>query len=292
MLIYININAKIYDMKIKELRKYGNINLINEDAYRISKLLLMSILNVNENYLIINSENEVPIKKEQEFIKAIEKVNLGCPVQYIINKQDFYGLNFYVDENVLIPQPDTEILVENVIKIASKNKDMIKILDICTGSGAIGVSLAKYIKNVKVDLTDISVKALAIAKKNAIANCVSEKCDFINSNMFDNLNSKYDIIVSNPPYIETDVIKKLSKEVQNEPIIALDGGKDGLLFYREIARNAYKYLNSNGILALEIGFNQKVAVTKILNETGEFKDIYCIKDFGQNDRVIIAQKID
>lgn len=292
MLIYININAKIYDMKIKELRKYGNINLINEDAYRISKLLLMSILNVNENYLIINSENEVPIKKEQEFIKAIEKVNLGCPVQYIINKQDFYGLNFYVDENVLIPQPDTEILVENVIKIASKNKDMIRILDICTGSGAIGVSLAKFIKNVKVDLTDISVKALAIAKKNAISNCVSEKCDFINSNMFDNLNSKYDIIVSNPPYIETDVIKKLSKEVQNEPIIALDGGKDGLLFYREIARNAYKYLNSNGILALEIGFNQKVAVTKILNETGEFKDIYCIKDFGQNDRVIIAQKID
>lgn len=118
MLIYININAKIYCMKIKELRKYGSINLINEDACKISKLLLMSILNVNETYLIINDENDVPIEKEQEFIKAVEKINIGYPVQYITNSQQFYGLDFYVDENVLIPQPDTEVLVENVIKLS------------------------------------------------------------------------------------------------------------------------------------------------------------------------------
>ena len=242
-------------MKIKELRKYGSINLINEDACKISKLLLMSILNVNETYLIINDENDVPIEKEQEFIKAVEKINIGYPVQYITNSQQFYGLDFYVDENVLIPQPDTEVLVENVIKIANRNENIKSILDICTGSGAVGISLAKFIKNVQVDLTDISIDALAIANKNAIANCVSKKCSFIKSDMFDNLNKKYDIIVSNPPYIETDVIKQLSKEVQNEPLIALDGGKDGLYFYKKIANEAYKFLNSNGFLALEIGFN-------------------------------------
>lgn len=279
-------------MKIKELRKYGNINLINEDAYKISKLLLMSILNVNETYLIINDENDVPIEKEQEFIKAVEKINIGYPVQYITNSQQFYGLDFYVDENVLIPQPDTEVLVENVIEIANRNEDIKSILDICTGSGAVGISLAKFIKNVQVDLTDISTDALAIANKNAIANCVSKKCSFIKSDMFDNLNKKYDIIVSNPPYIETDVIKQLSKEVQNEPLIALDGGKDGLYFYKKIANEAYKFLNSNGFLALEIGFNQKDAVIRILEQTGEYKDIYCLKDFGKNDRVIIAQKMD
>lgn len=279
-------------MKIKELRKYGNINLINEDAYKISKLLLMSILNVNETYLIINDENDVPIEKEQEFIKAVEKINIGYPVQYITNSQQFYGLDFYVDENVLIPQPDTEVLVENVIEIANRNENIKSILDICTGSGAVGISLAKFIKNVQVDLTDISTDALAIANKNAIANCVSKKCSFIKSDMFDNLNKKYDIIVSNPPYIETDVIKQLSKEVQNEPLIALDGGKDGLYFYKKIANEAYKFLNSNGFLALEIGFNQKDAVIRILEQTGEYKDIYCLKDFGKNDRVIIAQKMD
>lgn len=279
-------------MKIKELRKYGSINLINEDACKISKLLLMSILNVNETYLIINDENDVPIEKEQEFIKAVEKINIGYPVQYITNSQQFYGLDFYVDENVLIPQPDTEVLVENVIKIANRNENIKSILDICTGSGAVGISLAKFIKNVQVDLTDISIDALAIANKNAIANCVSKKCSFIKSDMFDNLNKKYDIIVSNPPYIETDVIKQLSKEVQNEPLIALDGGKDGLYFYKKIANEAYKFLNSNGFLALEIGFNQKDAVIRILEQTGEYKDIYCLKDFGKNDRVIIAQKMD
>lgn len=279
-------------MKIKELRKYGNINLINEDAYKISKLLLMSILNVNDTYLIINDENDVPIEKEQEFIKAVEKINIGYPVQYITNSQQFYGLDFYVDENVLIPQPDTEVLVENVIEIANRNKDIKSILDICTGSGAIGISLAKFIKDVQVDLTDISTDALAIANKNAIANCVSRKCSFIKSDMFDNLNKKYDIIVSNPPYIETDVIKQLSKEVQNEPLIALDGGKDGLYFYKKIANEAYKFLNLNGFLALEIGFNQKDAVIRILEQTGKYKDIYCLKDFGENDRVIIAQKMD
>ena len=140
--------------------------------------------------------------------------------------------------------------MENVIKIANRNENIKSILDICTGSGAVGISLAKFIKNVQVDLTDISIDALAIANKNAIANCVSKKCSFIKSDMFDNLNKKYDIIVSNPPYIETDVIKQLSKEVQNEPLIALDGGKDGLYFYKKIANEAYKFLNSNGFLAL------------------------------------------
>ena len=287
MLIYININAKIYCMKIKELRKYGNINLINEDAYKISKLLLMSILNVNDTYLIINDENDVPIEKEQEFIKAVEKINIGYPVQYITNSQQFYGLDFYVDENVLIPQPDTEVLVEKVIEIANRNEDIKSILDICTGSGAIGISLAKFIKNMQVDLTDISTDALAIANKNAIANCVSKKCSFIKSDMFDNLNKKYDIIVSNPPYIETSVIDTLEKEVKSEPHIALDGGADGLEFYRRIAKEARKYLKENGTLLFEIGYNQGESVSKLLMDN-DYNNVRIIKDLSENDRVCVG----
>ena len=171
-------------------------------------------------------------------------------------------LKFYVDENVLIPQPDTETIVEKIIKDYEGKK--VKILDLCTGSGAIGISLAKYIEESEVTALDISMKALQIAKLNAEKNLVHKKMKFILSDMFEKIeNEKFDIIVSNPPYIESDTIKTLEKQVQNEPSIALDGGKDGLKFYKIIADYAWKYLNVNGKIYLEIGYNQKEKVIKL-----------------------------
>ena len=197
-------------------------------------------------------------------------------------------LSFYVDENVLIPRPDTEILVEEAISICKKN-NYTKILDLCTGSGAIAVSLAKYLENVDITAVDISNNALKIAKRNARSNNVEEKITFIESDLFDNLsNNKYDIIVSNPPYIKKEEINYLDKEVKREPRLALDGGMDGLDFYRKIAQNAFKYLNNKGTLCLEIGFNQKEKVINLLKKEGKYTNIYCKKDLGQNDRCLIC----
>ena len=198
-------------------------------------------------------------------------------------------MNFFVDENVLIPRGDTEVLVEEVIKIAKKINAK-KILDLCTGSGIIGISLAKYVDNCEVTATDISKEAINIAKKNAIINKVENKVTFIESDLFSNIsNSKYDIIVSNPPYIKRDVIKMLDRQVQKEPVIALDGGYDGLDFYRRILEQAYEYLKYNGYLCLEIGYDQKNDVLDLVKQSKNYTDAYSLKDLYDNDRVVIIK---
>ena len=277
-------------MKIKEVLKKGKEKLIEnkiEDANIISRVLLQYVLKLDRNQLIINQFNEIKEEQITQYIEFIDKIIEGMPLQYITKKQEFYGLDFYVDENVLIPQPDTEILVEEVLKIA-KNGD--KILDICTGSGCIGISIASNIENVEVIMTDISENALKVAEKNAKNNQVLEKVQLIQSDMFEKVDSKFDIIVSNPPYIETKVIKNLDKQVQKEPMIALDGGKDGLIFYRKIISEAPKYLKEKGCLCLEIGYDQKEKVVELIKNIGIFKDIKEIKDLSGNDRVIIVRK--
>lgn len=279
-------------MKIEELLKEGRKKIINnqiEDASLIAKILLEFILKINRNEIIIKQEQEVEKEKEQEYKLAIEKIVEGIPLQYITNNQEFMKLNFYVDENVLIPQPDTEILVEEVLKIAKKeNKE--KVLDICTGSGCIGIALANGLENARITMSDISKNAIEIAKKNAKNNNVLEKTRFIESDMFENINEKFDIIVSNPPYIETNVIETLSKQVQNEPQIALDGGEDGLIFYRELINRASKFLNNNGYLCMEIGYDQKEKVIELAKKKKVFSKIESIKDLSGNDRVIICKK--
>lgn len=286
-MFFIFIRAKIYDMKIKEILEFGRNNLIKkEDSLRISKMLLRYVLNVDNSYLLINSEKQLSLEIEKIFKEGIKLLNQGTPLQYITNNQEFMKLNFYVDSNVLIPQPDTEILVEEVLNVINKG-EVKNILDLCTGSGAIGVSIAKYTEAV-ITMSDISKNALEIAKKNAVNNEVVSKCNFILSNMFENIKETFDIIVSNPPYIKTKIITTLDKEVQNEPIIALDGGIDGLDFYKVIAENSYQYLNENGILALEIGYDQKEDVIALLNSTGHYKNIYAKRDLAGNNRIIIA----
>lgn len=262
-----------------------------ENPSNIARILLANILNKQKEYLVINDKEEVEEAVLEQYNKQLQLIIEGYPLQYIIHRQEFMKLNFYVDENVLIPQPDTEILVEEVLKVYNEKYKgkQVKILDLCTGSGAIAVSLGRYIENAEITAIDISSNALEIARKNAIDNGAT--IEFIDSDMFEKIEDKYDIIVSNPPYIEREVLKKLPRDVQKEPIIALDGGLDGLEFYREISNKAYQYLNDDGFLVIEIGYNQKESVTEILTNEKKYKDIKCIKDFGDNDRVIKAQLI-
>lgn len=276
-------------MKIEELLREGKKVLEKnniEEASIISRSLLQYVLKIDRNKLVINKDEEVENNKENEYIGYIKEVAAGKPIQYITNKQEFMGLSFFVDENVLIPQPDTEILVEEAIKYANQIKENVEILDMCTGSGCIGVALAKHVKNAKVTLVDISTKALEVAKKNAKENEVKEKVNFIQSDMFENIKSKFDVIVSNPPYIKTKVINELDLQVQNEPHLALDGGENGLKFYEILINEAPKYLKENGKIFLEIGYDQKKEVEELARNSKLYKEIETVKDLANNDRVI------
>ena len=282
-------------MIIKEVLKSSieEINKLNiEDASMKVKMLLSDILGKEKEYLLIHDNEEVSQDVLDNFYAKLNRLKDEEPIQYILNKQEFMGFEFYVDENVLIPQPDTEILVEEVVDISKKinnNSNELRVLDMCTGSGAIAISLSKLIENASVSASDISDGALNVAKENAIKNSVN--IEFYKSDLFNDIskNVKFDIIVSNPPYIQTEVIKGLSKEVQSEPFIALDGGEDGLVFYREIIKNAKDYIVEDGYLALEIGYDQKESVTNLLRENG-YKNIYSKTDLAGNDRVVVGQK--
>lgn len=272
---------------LEEAVKILKDNNIDEAIIK-AKIVLCMVLKIEKEYIIINDSKEMAKEDEEKYFQYINKLKNGIPLQYITNNQEFMKLNFFVDENVLIPRADTEILVEEVISLANDDKN--KILDVCTGSGAIAVSLAKYIKNSNVMAIDISKEALKIAEKNAFNNNVNIK--FIESDLFNNLEENdFDIIVSNPPYIRENVINDLSIEVKHEPKIALDGGKDGLDFYRKLSSESYKYLKEDGYLCLEIGYDQKKEVIEILKNEKKYKNIYSKKDLFGNDRIIIAQKV-
>ena len=294
---YCILNALCKGMKrlnIQELKKLGRDRLEEkqvEDSSHKADILLQFFLKMKKTWLVIHMQETVEEEKVTKYLNAIEEVIGGKPVQYITNEQSFMNLKFYVDENVLIPQPDTEVLVETALTEVDKT---IKILDLCTGSGAIAVALEHFLeeKEVEIVATDISEKALEIAKKNAISNNANTKIKFIQSDLFAQIpKQKFDLIVSNPPYIETETIKTLSKEVQNEPKIALDGGEDGLAFYRRIAKEAFDYLEYGGKLLLEIGYNQKEKVMALLQKEKKYVNIRCIKDFENRDRVIMAEKL-
>lgn len=277
---------------IEDLIAYGTKELEKEnieDAKLKVKILLAFLMNTSKEYLILNKEqilNNNIIKKYQQ---GINKIKSGMPLQHITHTQEFMGLSFYVDKNVLIPRFDTESLVIETLELI-KNQENLNILDMCTGSGAIAISLAKKIKGCHIYAADISLKALNVAKINNQLNATN--VEFIKSNMFKNISRKdFDIIVSNPPYIETTNIQYLNQDVQQEPKIALDGGEDGLKFYRILAKQAYQYLKPNGLLVMEIGYNQKQSVTKILKSTEKYQKINCKKDFDGNDRIILCKTL-
>lgn len=190
-----------------------------EEASLISRVLLFHVLKCKKEELIIRQYEELEERQIVEFLSDIEKICKGYPMQYITHSKEFMKMDFYIDENVLVPRSDTEILVEEVISLANRNEKN-NILELCTGSGIIAISLAKYLKNVKITATDIDEGALNIAKKNERELLQNKQIEFIQSNMFEKINKKYDIIVSNPPYIKTDVIKEYN--LKYEPQIALD----------------------------------------------------------------------
>ena len=277
-------------MTIKQAITKGMIMLKSnnvESPKLKARLLLQYVLDKPRQYIIVYDNKEIDKQQQWQYFVNIEKLTKGVPLQHITHRQEFMKMDFFVDENVLIPRPDTEILVEEVIKIAQKYNSP-RILDLCTGSGAIAISLKKFVPNADITAVDISEKALEIAKKNAEK--LEAKINFVKSDLFDKLdNRKFDIIVSNPPYIRKDEIKKLSEEVQKEPKIALDGGEDGLDFYRIITEQAINYLKTGSFLCFEIGYNQKNDVIKIIEDEQNYKNTYCKKDLYGNDRIIITQ---
>lgn len=277
-------------MTIKQAITKGMIMLKSnnvESPKLKARLLLQYVLDKPRQYIIVYDNKEIDKQQQWQYFVNIEKLTKGVPLQHITHRQEFMKMDFFVDENVLIPRPDTEILVEEVIKIAQKYNPP-RILDLCTGSGAIAISLKKFVPNADITAVDISEKALEIAQKNAKK--LETKINFLKSDLFDKLdNKKFDIIVSNPPYIMKDEIKKLSEEVQKEPKIALDGGEDGLDFYRIITEQAINYLKTGSFLCFEIGYNQKSDVIKIIEDEQNYKNIYCKKDLYGNDRIIITQ---
>jgi len=254
-------------------------------------LILSHLLEKDKVYLHLHRKDEVDYLIAEKFYQMAKKRNEGYPLQYMTNSQEFMGLEFYVQEGILVPRPDTETLVEKIIKLANSRytKDKtIKILDLGTGSGAISVSLAYYLKNSHVTAIDISDIALETAniniKKHDLKNIKAVKADIFDENYFD---EKFDIVVSNPPYIESEVIRKLPIEVSKyEPKLALDGGTDGLDFYRQIVKVFEKIHEENSFICVEIGYNQKEAVEEIFKNSQLFEIIETDKDLGGNDRVV------
>lgn len=278
-------------MTINEIVKNGIIKLkeknIEEPLLKI-RLLVASVLNKPKEYVMAHSKDELDEIHEKKILDGIEQLRNYIPIQYITNNQEFMKLNFFVNQNVLIPRSDTEILVEEVIN--TYKNEYVKILDMCTGSGCIAISLKKYMQNSEVYGIDISKEALKVAQINAKNNNVDVK--FKCSDMFADIKNKdFDVIVSNPPYIKTKVINTLDKEVKNEPIIALDGGEDGLYFYKEIINEAFNFLVDNGMIFLEIGFDQKEELEKLIKADKRYELVKTKKDLGDNDRIVVVKKV-
>ena len=271
-----------------DIIKQRKFNYPNLDA----ELILSYIIQKDRIYLHLNRKKEVSDDIKEKFYQLAVKRNEGYPLQYITNSQEFMGLDFYVQEGVLIPRPDTETLVELVINIAKEKyyNQNVKILDLGTGSGAIGISLAYYLKNSRVTAIDISDIALETTNINIEKHNLSN-IKVIKGNIFEEILSdeKFNFVVSNPPYIEKDTIKNLQREVSYyEPKLALDGGSDGLDYYRRIAELFKGIHEKNGVLVVEIGNEQKKSVEEIFENIGLFKTIETHKDLSGNDRVVVG----
>ena len=283
-----------------DLKRYGENILRDAGVFEFENDALLSILrvfNIDRAYLFLHMNDELTDKEDEikEYLDIIDKRSKRIPLQHIFGTCDFYGYEFNVNENVLIPRMDTEVLVEKTletIKKSSKEKNQIRILDMCTGSGCIAITLYKELEKLgykaEVDAVDVSEKALEVAISNANKN--NAKIGFILSDLFEYVNrDKYDIIVSNPPYIRTKDIEDLDIEVKAyDPMLALDGSEDGLKFYRNITDNAKEHMTDDGYLLYEIGFDQGEDVKKIMLKN-DFKEIEIIKDLAGLDRVVVGR---
>lgn len=257
--------------------KEAEIGEVQLDA----RLLLEEVCGTDHNTLLCHGDREVSEAEEEQYRKALEQRAVHVPLQHLLGYQDFMGLRFQVNEHVLIPRQDTEILVEEAMRYLH---DGMRILDLCTGSGCILLSLLHYSNDCEGTGVDISKEALQVAALNA--ELLGIKADFLKSDLYEKVTGKFDLLVSNPPYIERKVIPTLMEEVREyDPYIALDGGEDGLDFYRRIIGGAQDYLKRGGQILMEIGSGQAQAVSELLREAG-FKEIDVCRDFAGLDRVV------
>lgn len=291
-------------------KNFENNNIFNKDDETIYKLLEVSkiyleknnileaklkaeivfskVLDIDRMQLFIKYNEKIDDEKKNKIRNILKKIAIDkIPIQYIFNEQNFYGYTFYVDSSVLIPRFDTEILVDKVLENLRGDET---ILDIGTGSGIIGITIAKKFKNTKVILSDISEKAINVAKIN-IKNLNVDNVDIIKSDVFNSIeNKQFDIIVSNPPYIDKKNEKKyMTDDTIYEPEIALYAEEEGYYFYERISKEAVNYLKDDGEIYFEIGFNQAIRVSEILKDNG-YKEIEIIKDLDNNDRVVKAKR--
>ncbi|MDL2310738.1 peptide chain release factor N(5)-glutamine methyltransferase [Peptostreptococcaceae bacterium OttesenSCG-928-C18] len=250
-------------------------------------IILKYYFKMDKLFVYLNKDRVLEKEDEKLILNIYERYKKDYPLQYILGKWNFYGRDFYVEEGVLIPRFETEILVEKILELDSKIDD---ILEIGIGTGIISLTLALEKPNSRIIGVDISKLAIELATKNKEKYKV-ENCKFIESNVYSNVdsNDKFDLIVSNPPYINKDDMDKLDRKLDYEPVNALYGGEDGLDFYREIIKESVNYLKKDSYIALEIGYNQGKDIKKIL-ETNKFKEIQVIKDYNDFDRCVIARR--
>lgn len=279
-------------MIVKEALSLAATELENFSSKQLeSRILLSYALNITQESLLIKYNEEISKDEESRFFAYIQRRKAFEPIAYILEKKEFYGIDFFVNNHVLIPRPDTEILIDEIASEYKKNflNKEITILDLGTGSGAIAVSLAAVIPLARITATDISDAALKIAAKNAVSNNVANQIEFIQSDWYSNLNpNKFDFIVSNPPYIASGDKSYMSQEtILYEPQDALFANDNGLRNYDKIISKATTFLNHEGKLFLEIGFNQSEAVVNILKKY-QFTEITTLKDLSGHDRIIKA----
>lgn len=275
-------------MKLSEALMYGR-KVLEEanisDAQIDSWQLMEYVLKCDRSYYYLHMDEAMDLEQEQQYLTFIQKRASHIPLQHITGRAYFMGLEFFVNEDVLIPRFDTEVLVEEVLKRIDRSAN---ILDMCTGSGCILLSILHEKPNCIGAGADISEKALAVARKNAANLNLNPK--FIHTDLFEQIEEKYDIIVSNPPYIPTEVINTLEEEVKlHDPVLALDGMEDGLYFYRKIIKHSTGFLNAGGFLCFEIGYDQGEAVSALMREQG-YEHVTVIKDLSGLDRVVIGGK--
>lgn len=269
------------------------------DAKRDAETLLLYLEKADRTFLYVHRNDATDEYRADAYFGLIDRRAAGEPLQYILGSQEFMGLNFAVNPSVLIPRQDTETLVELALKRAGEKKRSLSILDMCCGSGAIAVSMAHFLPKAKITACDISPEALEVARGNAARNGLNGRIEFRESDLFFmtkrkktvRIKDSFDMILSNPPYIPTQDIDTLQTEVRDhEPIKALDGGSDGLDFYRRIAEDAFGSLKKDGLMFLEIGCDQAEAVTSLLSGAGYYSEIEVHKDLTGLDRVISCRR--
>ena len=275
---------EIYSYCIKELES-------NQEKFLDTELLLSFVLKKDRIYIKTNLDDKITSDDEHQIKIFVKQLKNHKPIHYIIGQRDLYGYDFLVDEHVLIPRSDTEILVENALNLLGNNEKDLKGLEIGVGSGIISISLLKKLKNLSMTAIDINEYALDISKKNAENLKVADRLMLIKSDLFEKVTGKYDFIISNPPYIDEKDMANLPDKVKNyEPYLALDGKKSGMYFYDEIIKNGRAFLNDNFRIFFEIGYNQGEMIRHSFANYGYEKEVKIIQDYGKNDRVAIYEE--